>query len=58
MLNKYHYNNAPLLQINIVEAGTNKYFEIFDFTSPYNGYQTDDIEDLLDYIDSVLMERI
>lgn len=55
---KYHYKNIPEFQINLVESGNNKYFEVFDFVSPYHGYKTDDILDLLDYIESVLIERI
>lgn len=52
------YVNNPILQINLVNDEEKKIFTVFNFDAPYLRYETDDLEDLLDYLDMVLCERI
>lgn len=53
---KVKFDRDVLLEINLIECGKDKYFEVFNYMNPYLGYQTDDLDDLLDYLESSLIE--
>ena len=55
-MNKYYYNNIPFLQINIIKCSSGVWFEVFNKEKPYNGFQTDSLTELSDYIENEILE--
>lgn len=57
-MNKRHYLNKRLLEVHIIESNGDKWFEVFNYDSPYLGFQSDSVAETCEYIEEQLIEEI
>lgn len=57
-MKKYHYQNKRLFEVHLINSNGNIWFEVFNYESPYLGFQTDSIAELSEYIENILTEEI
>lgn len=58
VMKNYHYNNIPILQLNIKETPDGKFFQAFEFNYPYDCFECDSINELLEYVETIFLDEI
>lgn len=57
-MKKYHYQNKRILEVHVINSNGNIWFEVFNYESPYLGFQSDSISEVSEYIEQQLIEEI